>query len=575
MDREKDYDERFKEWKKTHKRGSWKDREIKGDVRQAKDDVDLSFLKGVEKKAEGVVEGLGEGVGRTVEEVEREIEEVEKRIEEYGGALLSVPQDKEFGGKPMYVRVLRVLAVLIPVAIILYLVSANFLVAQDFEYVYDIGSSESEGHLTPAERISEVVFEGEENYRELTGHLVYFDVPVARGAERVSVRVRIGDNFPEDGKISLGARNDEEWSYFYKNLYNPGLDVGGYDFSGRVYRLNENLEVVDEAGLAGMEGITIASNSYEPVVNEIDDYSKEETEIELSLRGKHEFYVYAEEYLEVYVEKQDINWYEGSDELIVVLYDLDGRVVELLQLGDDGVVDDSKEREAKQSGTLRAGGLAEGVYRLEFSDFDGLITKIRVNSNKIVADKVFLADNEIYGVDTKPSRLYFDYDKIVKMRFITYHEAGLQRILFNKNGGVSAFNFDIEDEPVFREVSAGSYMVTFQKNDLVVESPEYFAFTEDGYFRPWKQKVVSVNSPEWIMDSVDYLITDYVAPEREGDWMIVETEFDLEEDGLWVNEQGELSLVFNVPHLGQEGSNYTIPVDWIKVQVHKPGVWDE
>lgn len=550
MEREKDYDERFEEWKKTRKRGSWKTREIKGDVRQAKDDVEVSFVQEVEEKVE-----------RGVEEVEREIEEIEKRIEEYAKR------------KPIHVKIFRILAVLIPVVLVAYLLSANFLVAQDFEYVYDIGS-EGESYLTPAERVSEIVI-GDESYRELTGHLVYFDVPIARGAESVYVQAKIKDNFPEDGKISLGGRNQEEWSYLYKRLYNPLLAVDGYESKGKVYRLNENLDVVDEEGLRNLQGITVAAEDFEPVMNEVADYRQEETEIEMHLRGKHTFYVYASEYLEVYVEKEDINWYEGSDELIVVLYDSQDRVVEIMQLRDDGVVDNSKLMESTQSGTLRAGGLEEGVYKLEFSDFDGLIKKIRVNSNKIVTDRVFLADSDIYGVDTEQSRLYFDYDKDVTLRMITYHQAGLQRILFNKDGEVDVYYLDIEDEPVYKTLVAGDYMATFTKNDLIVESPEYFAFSEEGYFRPWKQKVVSVNSPEWIMDSVDYLITDYIAPEREGDWMIVETEFDIEEDGLWVNDQGELSLVFNVPHLGEEGSNYTIPVDWIKVQVHKPGVWEE
>jgi hypothetical protein len=221
-----------------------------------------------------------------------------------------------------------------------------------------------------------------------------------------------------------------------------------------------------------------------------------------------------------------------------------------------------------------AGGLSEGVYRLEIVDFDGLITKIKANTNKIVAEKVFLADSSVYGVDQKQSKLYFDYEKSVTMRLITYHAQGLQKILFTKDGEVQPFGFNIEDEPMFKKVEAGNYVVTFPKNDIVVESPEYFAFAEDGYFRPWKQKVVKVNSPEWVMDSIDYLVVDYTAPETEGDWIIVETEFDLVEDKLWVNDQGELSLVFNVPHLAEE-SNYTIPVDWIDVTVYKPGAWEK
>jgi len=53
----------------------------------------------------------------------------------------------------------------------------------------------------------------------------------------------------------------------------------------------------------------------------------------------------------------------------------------------------------KQKIVLKASGLNEGVYRLELSDFDGLVTNLKINSNKVVAEKVFLADNEIYGAE--------------------------------------------------------------------------------------------------------------------------------------------------------------------------------
>ena len=568
MTEDKDWNERFEEWGKTHKRGGWKTRKIKGDSRHAQDDITPTSAPGRDGASEGFVEGVEKGIGAVEEKVEKTADEVEKELGEIEARI------KEYMKRPTHVRVLRFLAVLIPVVIILYLISANFIVAQEFNSFYDIGS-DGENVLTPVERVSEIVNDGDLNYRELTGHLVYFDVPIARGAETIYIQVRIKDNLPEKGKITLGARDQEEWHYLYKSLYNPLIDVGGYDANGTVYRLNEDLPLVDEEGLAGMEGITIASNDFVSEASVVEDYEAVETEIELSLRGAHTFYLYASDYLDIEVEKRDINWYEGSDELIMVLYDLEGNVVELSQIMDDGIVDDSKEMGHVQRGELVAVGLNEGVYKLEIKDFDGLITKITANTNKIVAEKVFLADSSIYGVEAKQSKLYFDYEKDVTIKLITYHEAGLQRILFVRDGEVSPFNFNIEDEPVFKKLEAGDYAATFSKNDIVVESPEYFAFTEGGYFRPFKQKVVPVNSPEWVMDSVDYLITDYAAPKREGDWIIVETEFDIVEDELWVNDQGVLSLVFNVPHLAEEGSNYTIPVDWIDVTVYKPGVWDK
>ena len=159
------------------------------------------------------------------------------------------------------------------------------------------------------------------------------------------------------------------------------------------------------------------------------------------------------------------------------------------------------------------------------------------------------------------------------LKLTTYHKEGLQKILFNHGGNVEGFSFDVEDAAVYKKVAEGNYEVTFTKNDIVIESPEYFAFTPSGYFRPFRQKVVSVSSPEWVMDSADYLITDYAVPQKEGDWIIASTDFDIAKENLFVTEKGILSFVFNTPHLAEAGSNYTIPVDWIKIKVHKPGVF--
>ena len=43
-----------------------------------------------------------------------------------------------------------------------------------------------------------------------------------------------------------------------------------------------------------------------------------------------------------------------------------------------------------------------------------------------------------------------------------------------------------------------------------------------------------------------------------------------------VNNDNEVSLVFNVPHLFRNDTqNNTIPIDWINVTVYKPGIFDK
>jgi len=112
---------------------------------------------------------------------------------------------------------------------------------------------------------------------------------------------------------------------------------------------------------------------------------------------------------------------------------------------------------------------------------------------------------------------------------------------------------------------------------LIISSPLYFAFNKSNYFEPYTQRVISIrNDMNWLRKNVDYIITDYVPPQKQEDgWIIAENEFDIKEDNLYVNDN-TLSFVFNSPHFSDEKYyNNTIPIDWINVTVYKSGLIKE
>ena len=94
----------------------------------------------------------------------------------------------------------------------------NFLIDKEFNHYYDIGGEQD--YFSPEDRISEKVLE-DPNYRELTGHLVYFDVDIPRFSKEVRVKARFKDNFPENWKLELGARYQENWHYTWHDFYIP------------------------------------------------------------------------------------------------------------------------------------------------------------------------------------------------------------------------------------------------------------------------------------------------------------------------------------------------------------------
>jgi hypothetical protein len=346
-----------------------------------------------------------------------------------------------------------------------------------------------------------------------------------------------------------------------------------YKRNGNVYRINQEKRVVGIKELLRMDNIVIATDQQiERKMNKVSDYEKKESVINASLRGGHTFYVYASGGLDLNVKKQDLNWYNGTDNLEVSVFDFNGKLLGNMTIADDGIIDNSKKVNGTQEGELRLSGLQEGVYRIEFKDFDGLIREIRVNSNKIVSEKLFLADSSVYGLQNKDTLIYFESGRAGQLRLLTYHKEGLQDIKYESSNGASVFFFDTEDKPMYMDYQPGSYLLDLPKNDIAI-SGNYLAFSEENYFEPFRQKVIALEPDfEWLEKNADYVVADYSPIKEEGEWVVATTKLDIEDRNLYIKDN-KINFLINVPHLGNEKTkNMTIPVDWIKIKVYKTGV---
>ncbi|MDO8460600.1 MAG: hypothetical protein Q7S74_05800 [Nanoarchaeota archaeon] len=523
----------------------------------AKDDWENQFKIWKKEESKGKVAGAVKAPAKRTEKIESERKTV----------------DKNKGNNIVEPLHLKMVLWAIPVCIFLYLIYSNILVSQNFNYFYNIGNGK-EQYLSPAARVS-MAINDTPNYRNLTSGLVYFDVPVIPGADKVNIQIRFKDNFPKDFGLSLGAKDQDVWHYNYHQLYNPTFrDFSGFDQTGDVYRVDNSKPMVNLQELGAVQGVIIATDKILPrFMTYVEDYQKKESVISITLRGGHTFYVYNAGDLEMEVEKQDLNWYNGTDELDIAVYNIDNKLITNISIPDDGI-DVAKKGIAKiQSGKLLEEGLPEGVYRIEFSDFDGLIRKIKINTNKIVADKFFLADNSIYGVDNLTVKIYGNNTREEQIKLLTYHSQGFQNISWNSEVNQGDFNFDKEDESLFMNMDTDKFDLTFTKGDVIVSGVGYFAFSRENYFEPYTQRIVGMESNlDWTKKNVDYIVTDYKKPESKDGWNVAETTFNINEDNLY-SHGNKLSMVFNVPHLGQEEFiNYTVPIDWINITVHKPGL---
>ncbi|MBU3912554.1 MAG: hypothetical protein KKE50_00530 [Nanoarchaeota archaeon] len=479
----------------------------------------------------------------------------------------------EFIIEPKHIRILKILAILIPIMILGYLFYANFLISRDFNYFYDIGSLEDakKPYLTPLARVSEI--ENSE-YRNMLLSLVYFNVPIPRNSETILIQTRFKDNFPNKSVLSLGAKDKEEWHYIYNPIFYSSLsNLGELYKLGNVYLINENLELLPIENLLEMDNISIATDmQLKPQPNKIENWQGE-TLINTTLRGGHTFYIYISGNLSLDVKKQDINWYNNSDELNIYLYGLDENLIANTTIPDDGITEvKNKDKAIIQPGTLKAENLPEGVYKLVFTDFDGLIREIKINTKKIITPSLFLADSSVYLLEDKKSEIYTNAIKDSELKLLTYHSSGIQDLTFDNK----TFNFYQEDVPLYLNLTKGEYTIKVPKNDIILSYPGYFSFSEASYFEPFKQRIIKPEySLEWLKNNADYFVSNYQAPIEDNSWLVSETSFNIKQNRLFVKDN-QLSLLFNIPHLSQEANqNYTIPIGWINITVHKPGLFEK
>jgi len=151
---------------------------------------------------------------------------------------------------------------LIPIVVLGYIGWVNLLpFGSTFTYLIDVGGHDTEGNARitgPFDRISDKRVANGTSFRELEHMLVYFELDSRRpgDAAEVEVRVRFEDNLPSDREFMLGARDEEEWSYYWKDIYVPfyaqlaDFPLVAEDGSIKVYATGEgsdfSFESVDE-----------------------------------------------------------------------------------------------------------------------------------------------------------------------------------------------------------------------------------------------------------------------------------------------------------------------------------------
>ncbi len=214
-------------------------------------------------------------------------------------------------------------------------------------------------------------------------------------------------------------------------------------------------------------------------------FNSENNEINFSLKGDINFYVYLENSLNLKLIKDDLNEKEGSDKIDIALFDSKNNQICFDSLGDDG--NQSKDLlpgsvEKSTSCTIQK----EGVYILRIYEEqdpingltrDYLLKQLTINSNKIVAI------DQVYSYNSL--ELYTDNNDARQITFINRNqEQPEQKIEFKgqENSSLTIASKD-QGKEVYHDLKTGLIKITSSSGKVYI-SGSNFAFKAENLFNP-------------------------------------------------------------------------------------------
>jgi len=420
----------------------------------------------------------------------------------------------------------------------------------------------------------EKMVKNEESPVVLKNEISQFLLKVPEGYNSLNINAKFKNSANDAFKIAIktnqGTIKRNILSFDYKPLNNF---VWPYTREGKItlYQKYKNYETLQEffdypplgSVIAFYEFSDLDKITRKPTVLLDYEPNEELQDIRHTLRGSHTLYIYIKnEDLDFEFEKQDINWVEGEDILIVDVSNRESLFTQTVP--DDGIIDDSGRVENVQKIKIHIPNLPEGVYKIILNQpgGDALIKNIKTRQHKLVfANKLYLADSELYeGVLLQPTTVY---SKGARLTAITQEEFSTQELIINDK---VMLVIDKAGEFYSIDLPLGLHKIFIPKSNVQL-TDNYFAFSEDAYFEPFSPSFYPYN-PEMDLGSFDYLITSYTPPVKENDWLVNNQTFDLSKIEI-TDRLAPVSLIVSEIWKA-ENDEERVTVDYLDIKLTKP-----
>lgn len=396
--------------------------------------------------------------------------------------------------------------------------------------------------LTPKDRVRDPQGGGQ----KITGNPVYFALRTPRTFDRAKVTISF-KNMEKLPLIELGVLADNKvWRYRTEPLDNLALDslmtIWPMVNDGETILLQRNNKYTSVNDFMNNlpPQTEIALYNYQLPSNfKPSDYKSGATStvIDLPLRGTYQFYTYVDnETLDYDFTFYDLNQNKTADPVALKLFSGQNLVAQK-DLPDDGVAVDNGLRSEARTVKLVQPDLAAGVYKIELTANDDIITdRIETTQSKLAfINRIWLAE------ETKTSaRLFTDSLKISAQ---TINPASLQEI----KAGNNILNLTGTYRQFVVENQEGMIELEIKKSDLIISGDGIFAFTREQFFNPEQQKFS--NRLDLDKRGINYVIAEYQMPIKSGEWQTASAEFDLKSA---YREFFKFNFMISIPDLSAE-----------------------
>jgi len=369
-----------------------------------------------------------------------------------------------------------------------------------------------------------------ETYQRLVGEPVYFTVDLPGAFDHVTVTLRYQN--PNQTVVELGVKKTK--------------DVDLFDY---IIQPLEN-KLVDNSDWSRLENDELILLQKEPVYSSIDDFIKNPpldkkvgtylapptpefvdpdympnpatgSDINVPLRGKHEFYLYAAagEDISVILSTTNLNVIPGEDPIIMTLFRNDAAVV------------------TSENSSLQYLADTAGVYRLKVDTTDDIIiTRLQSNQERLVVNNTALL-----AESATPVTINSDGNWLTMM---AKHPAGVGIVpMYDRD-----FLLNRVDVPVTwnNPITRYHFTAVFPHGDVYLDSDSYLALPGATEFDPWFGFRPIARSNDGA--KLDYVLSrKYSEPSRLRGWTTATASFDL--TGVTQTRPNQLQFMLSAPGL--------------------------